>query len=704
MQDGLLIADLHGEIIYSNSIIAQITGVDPAWLPGKNIDDLFTPEHLQLLPDTFRRLFRDGVLIIDLPYQSFDGRLVDISINAAIVKDSQGKPIQLVANIRDISHLREYERQLLSLNHLTGELVQIYDNQTLMERILTTSEDLLGADASGIYLIDPSSKKINEMLTNNLSTAYTKRIAQDYHGLPGETASKTLQPVFVKDTLNDAEYGKRLHFMAEYEIRSLLILPILYQDHLIGALTVYYSQPHELPESQRQLGQTLAQTLAMLIQNAQLYQAEQEQRKLAEAFNEAAASLNSSLDLETVLDQILVQAMRVVPCQAANIMLIEMGKITLTRQQGYENFVEDSSIFDGMKFPMNWPGLYEMYTQGKPVIVTNTQTDERWQNTTDTDWIRSFIGLPLKVDWEIVGFLNIDSDKPNFLTEQFLPHLQTFADYASTAIKNARSYESSRQRAEEMAALVSASSAVSKNLDFLQVLQVIATQMTKLLRIQACVILSYDADTNMASFLVEYGLDNPSLISKWGQLDLSNDYPFTRSVLDHNIPFQLQADSHKLTPTQRQFMDEAQINTLLLLPLITQDRTIGLVALLDDVSDRVFNVREIALGLSLASHAATSMENARLYQQLQEHAAELEVGVQLRTQELQEATEYIEGILASVPDAVFVLDQEYQLVRANQAGERIIEQAQIMGLDLFNPKMLNILKNGGGLMFNPSSK
>lgn len=864
MQDGLLISDLHGEIIYANSILAQIVGVDSTRMPGTKIDDLFNPEQLKLIPDIYKKIRQEGTLIFDVPYKTANGRLTDISINATIVEDSLGKPKHLVANVHDISHLRKYERQLLTLNRLTGELVQIRDTQALMERILEISEDLLEANASAIYFVNSATGEITDTLTNNLALEYSQRIAQDYHGLPRETAGKTLLPVFVNDTLNDPEYGDRIHFMAEYKIRALLILPILFHNQPIGTLTVYYPEPQMFSESQLQLGLTLVQTLAIIIQNTRFNQAEQEQRQLAEALIQAASSLNSSLDLEFVLDQILEQVMRVVPCkaanilmikkdyayvrhhrgyeifpkyfekissfkiplstpniqkilinnksmlitdtakeqdwtvfpdgewikghasvplkvdhqivgflnidsdipsfftsktlqhlvlftdhaataiknarlyyaehkqrelaealtqaaasmsssleladvldhileqtmrvvpcQAANIMLIKEEKVILTRHRGYEEFIEDTSFMDSMEFPMDWPGLQAMYTDGKPIFMTDTHSDDRWQPTSDADWVRSFIGIPLKIEQNIVGFLNLDSNKPNQLNEIFLPPLQTFANYASTAIKNARLYQSSHRHAEEMAALVTAASAVSGSLDYMQVLQVIATKMTNLLRIQACIILSYEPDQNSISFLVEHGLDNPELIVNWGQLNMTDHFPGTRNVLYNNTPFQLQANAPELTPVQRRFLQESRANTLLLLPLITQDRTIGLVVLLDETIGRVFNVREITLGLSLASHAATALENAQLYQQLQEYTAELEERVQRRTQALQEATDYIEGILASVPDAVFVLDHDNQLMRANQAGERLLAQAQSTGLDLFNPQLLQILEMSG---------
>ncbi len=338
MQDGLLITDLHGKILYANAIIAQIVSTETNLMPGKNIEDYLVPDQSTLLPNTLKQLFENKKLIFDFPYQTHDARIIDISVNIAVVEDQHGSPIQLVANVRDISHLREYERQLLTLNRLTGELVQIHDTQVLMQRILEMGEELMGADASGIYFVDPETRKITDTLTNNLSVKYSQRIARDYRGLPGETAGKTLKPVFITDTLNDPIYGDRIHFMDEYKIRALLILPIVFHNYPIGALTVYYPKPHMFTESQLQLGLTLAQTLAIIIQNANLYKAEQEHRQLAEALIQAAASLNSSLDLEFVLDQILEQVIRVIPCKAANILMIKSDYAYVRRYRGYEPF------------------------------------------------------------------------------------------------------------------------------------------------------------------------------------------------------------------------------------------------------------------------------------------------------------------------------------------------------------------------------
>lgn len=865
MQDGLLILNTAGEIIYANRIIAQFIAAQQVDLTGKHVSSILSPQQAKTIPEAYAVLLEKGMLAFDIEYQFDHGAPLIASVNASLGKDTKGEPDHIVANIRNVTAQRKYEHQLLSLHQLTTDLVQIHDPQILSNMFLKVSEDLLNADASGIYLVDPETKVVTETLTHNLPTEYSQRIARSYRGLPGETALKTSQPVFVNDTLNDHVYGERITFMADFGIRALLILPILFQETYIGALTVYYHQPRAIPHSDLQIGLTLAHTLAIVYQNAMLYQAEHKQRVLAEALIQAAASINSSLDLELVLDQlleqvmrvipctaaniimiekdtgyihshrgyehlpnfdeflenikfplktkniaiilnqgepylisdisqnenwvtypgtewvqgyagaplivnkkvvgilnvdsdkpnffteetidqlrvfanyaataiknarlyqaelsqrefaealtqaaasvnsslefvdvlnlVLEQTMRVIPCQAANIMLIEGEKVFLVRHRGYENFVTNTAFFDNREFPLEWPGLQEMYMQGQPIFMADTYQDERWQPTPETDWVRSFIGIPLKVDQQVVGFLNLDSDQPNFLQEPYLPRLQTFADYASTAIKNARTFESSQRRAEEMAALVIAASAVSKSLDFMQVLQIIAEQMTKVLQVKACAISDYDPIKNQITLLLEHTPDDWKVNADWYQPYDLEQYPLTRHVLENNEPIQLRINDPKIDESEKLYMEKTGIGSLLMLPLVSQDRTIGLVELIDTEKERLFSSRSIALGLSLASHAATAIENAGLYRRLQEHASELEESVQKRTQQLQAATDYIEGILASVPDAIFVIDPNQQVVRANQAGERLLQQAQATGLDLFNPQLLEILEKEGG--------
>jgi signal transduction histidine kinase len=609
-------------------------------------------------------------------------------------RDINGEANHIVANIRNATSQRNYEHQLLTIHRLTTDLVQIHDPNILANMILTASTEVLGANASGIFMINLDTKQISKTLTYNLSKEYSERIQQDYQGLPGEDVLKTRQPVHINDTLNNPIYGERIHFMAKYDVHALLILPVIIQDTILGALAIYYNQPHIFELSEIQIGQTLAQTLAIAHQNAKLYQGEQNQRILAEALAQAAAMINSSLELEQVLDLLLEQVMRVIPCRAANIIMLENEKGVIKSHRGYEDFSQYLNIVKNQQLSLKMPNFSKMISTGEACLIADISQDPQWSTLEGGEWIQGYAAIPLKIDRQVVGFLNIDSDQPNYFSEKTVQSLEIFADYASTAIKNARIYENSRQRAEEMEALVTAATAVSKSLDMMQVLQIIAEQMTKVLNVKACAISHYDPELNQVTLLTEHGPSGGKDEAKWVQpYDLAQ-HPPTRQVLEKNEPIHLHIEDPNLNEGERRFMEEAKVASLLMLPLVTQDRTIGLVELMDMQTGRKFSPREIDLGLSLASHAASAIENANLYRRLQDYAQELERRVEKRTQQLQSATDYLEDILASVPDAIFVLDENQEILRTNQAGEKLRCQAKATGLDLFHPQLLKTLKDG----------
>ncbi len=95
---------------------------------------------------------------------------------------------------------------------------------------------------------------------------------------------------------------------------------------------------------------------------------------------------------------------------------------------------------------------------------------------------------------------------------------------------------------------------------------------------------------------------------------------------------------------------------------------------------------------AFASHAAAALHNARLYRDLQKYSFDLEDRVQERTAELSIAKNRIEAILESVPDAVFVLESDENLLESNQAGKYLLEQAKSGQTELFNQDFMRRLE------------
>jgi PAS domain S-box-containing protein len=197
-----------------------------------------------------------------------------------------------------------------------------------------------------------------------------------------------------------------------------------------------------------------------------LLTAEQEQRKLAESLRRTGAALSSTLNYEEVLDRILKQIDLVVPNDAANIMLIEGDKTQLFRGLGYERFGTQASISSITFDITDVPILLNMQKTGQPVAIPYVERDEEWvYSRPEHTWIKSYAGAPIRIQDQIVGFLNVNSTTPGFFNQAHAEQLQAFADQAAIAIQNARLY---RQAQEELAERARAESELRKYQEHLE--------------------------------------------------------------------------------------------------------------------------------------------------------------------------------------------------------------------------------------------
>jgi diguanylate cyclase (GGDEF)-like protein len=174
-------------------------------------------------------------------------------------------------------------------------------------------------------------------------------------------------------------------------------------------------------------------------------EAERQERILAEALRDTAAALNSSLALEDVLDQILACAERVVPFDGINLMMIEDGTAATVRCRGYSERGLLEAVMK-LRLPVDKvPNYCEMIQTHKPLLISTTQSDPEWVSMPETSWIVSYLGAPLIIKGEVIGFLNLDSSIPGFFTPAHVERLKAFTHQSAVAIENARLFEETQQ-------------------------------------------------------------------------------------------------------------------------------------------------------------------------------------------------------------------------------------------------------------------
>ena len=256
---------------------------------------------------------------------------------------------------------------------------------------------------------------------------------------------------------------------------------------------------------------------------------------------------------------------------------------------------------------------------GEAILILDTKEDERWLasgENTDTP-NSSVMSVPLSVHGRINGTITITKKG----IEQFAPNdlnmLSTIADQAANAISNAQLYQESVAQARELAALVSATALISSSLDVDRVIKLVAEQITRLINIEACAILEWNAQQEeLIGRTLYVKAAGGNHLPKQDRLRL-NSSPFVQNILQNPHAAQINIGSPNLENNEKYLLQRLGLSSLLIAPLQAQNRTIGLAMLMDRQVARVFKEHEISMVQTLANQATVAVQNARLYQETQ---------------------------------------------------------------------------------------
>lgn len=176
------------------------------------------------------------------------------------------------------------------------------------------------------------------------------------------------------------------------------------------------------------------------------------QRLLAEALRDAAAMLNGTLEIETVLDRILTLIQDVLPSDLSTMYLIDSisneAHTVRTVSAKYPALIND---LVQVHLPINEiEHLRKMVETKEPLLIADTAAMPSWVAYPPTKWVRSVLSAPLQVDGQVIGFIFLNSEHAHAFKASAIETLQIFANQASIAIGNANRYEARSQHADEM--------------------------------------------------------------------------------------------------------------------------------------------------------------------------------------------------------------------------------------------------------------
>ena len=515
---------------------------------------------------------------------------------------------------RDISARKQDEealqirtQQLEAVRALNEEITRELELSTLLNLIAQRTQKLLDADAGTIHLWDEEAQLLIPQVWFGLGAWMAEIRLGPGEGLAGTVAQR--RAGLLVDDFRNSPYALPV-FLEHTSYTTALGEPLLYRNRLVGVITATREADKVgFNQEDRTLLALFAAQAAIAIMNARLYAATDQGAREARSLYEVAHSLTTSLDPMEVLRLISVKTTELLGTPHAQVVLWDKDAKTLRLGAAYGT---EAGRVQRQEFRLG-QGVNGIVAQTqRPLIVNDYQTFSYREK--DFTELTAGIGVPLIYRDQLLGVLTSHSTRTDWVfTREHLALLTSFADQAAIAIENARLFEATRRRVEQLGTLNDITRALT-TLDPLRVAEQTLRAVQVLVRDVAARFWDYGPEEGVFRHVASVGMKNrsgPSTVR----------FPPGEGLLGLTLSTRQPVISRDVNRDPR-FREHARAKTedvvsCIMLPLLAANRLCGVLAIFTR-TPHDFPEEEVNLLRSFAAQAAVALENARLYAELKQ--------------------------------------------------------------------------------------
>ena len=335
----------------------------------------------------------------------------------------------------------------------------------------------------------------------------------------------------------------------------------------------------------------------------------QERAELLDFLLDVAAATSETLDLERILANVATIVKEVVPYDLFAILLYSerRGGLTIRYAIGHRE-----EIIRSLLLPLGEGITGIAASTRQPILVDDVRSDPRYLSALDA--VQSELAVPMLARGRLVGVIDLQSTRLNAYREQDRALLQLIAGRVAVAIDNARLYRRVDRQNKTLKTLSHLSQEFSSILDLDELLGKIAKIVHALVAFDAFSILLVDPEQKVLRHRFSQRYDQ--------RVNLDN-IPLGRGLTG------AAAESREIVRVvdtladPRYIASHPDIRSEIAVPLVVQDRAVGV---MDLESEKIgyFTEDHSRLLALLAPQVASSVENARLYEQLAQREQSME--------------------------------------------------------------------------------
>ncbi len=460
--NAIVITDRGGKIIWVNPAFVALTGYGEAEVIGKNPSILRSGKH----PEAFYKTMWQTILSGqpwhgEVVNRRKDGRLYIEEQTITPVLDETGQVSHFIAIKLDITHrkeaeasLRQFTERLEAMHAIDQAILSRRALEEMVPNALQRLRQIVPWTHASVVLISPQTdRKVTLTLTMQHDAMFVSDTTNPFDDQVALAFARKNEVYYLPDLGQSPANSNFPKALQAAGIAAYLNVPLMLQgDDLLGLLNLGAETPAAFTDDHIAIAREIADSFAIAILHNQLYEAERRQREKAEVLQETGAALSSTLDFEQVLRLVVDQIVRVVPSDAANIILVHGNHARLFHSSGYEKYGSGVAYkVAELTFEVDkTPNLAHILTTNQPLIIQDVREYPGWLHEKGVSHTRSWVGVPVFVQGELTAVFALSKAQPNYYNESHVELLQAFAAQASLALDNAQLYEQLRAHAAQL--------------------------------------------------------------------------------------------------------------------------------------------------------------------------------------------------------------------------------------------------------------
>ncbi len=512
--------------------------------------------------------------------------------------------------------LRQRADELAALHALSIEIAAATDLSSLLLVIVQRSVGLLKAQGGSLALCDEVKQELHLVAEHYPGVDIPVGLVFQYgEGAVGRVAQSG-EPLIIDDYRTWE--GRSRQYEESQPYTAVLSVPMIWQGRVIGVLQVLADTAiRQFTQADQELLTLFAVQAAGAIENARLLEAERRWRQETETLSNATSVLTSSLDLSQVLELILNHLEKVVPYHCVSVYLLEGNFLKIVAGRGFA----DSDRVIGTEYPSDDPTFHNIRDRGHSLILENAPDNHLRSRQDQASEIRSWMGVPLIVRSEVIGFVSLENDLANAYTIESANLAEAFANQAAIAIENARLYSRAAAEQRHISMLYELGRELTASLEPDEILNRAVSLTCQALDGLLGQGFRFHGETNKLILNSIYGrpegwLDNPKnrIILSLGQgfagwVGKNKEATYLPNVLEDERWIHIDGVDN-------------EVRSALSAPIITGDRLLGVLSILH-VQEGAFSENHQTLLQAICQEVGLALTNAERYQQVQRQLAEI---------------------------------------------------------------------------------